>query len=542
MANKRNYEWALASVIDGFFTQDKAGGVTQRVPFSLIVSSIQGQNVFQPKGDDLTAIEAISGTGILTRTGPNTWAVVSAVAPTAHASSHHYGGGDQITGSSIAGFRISDAPRWAGVGIVAPGAAGDLDFRDTSAIRNFTIRLNTTLGQVECFSSTDAGASRSNRLILPRADASPVWIGLGLNVATGSLQVAGVDAVTSGRAGRFTGMRLTNLASGQIPVCSDGNGEITASGQTDDGTYLTSNRVFRSWNSLAKSGNTWTDFQWTQDPNERVSIFGANVAGADGFHSIVLAPYDTETTGRFLGIIHWGQRGSGRSGTAPGLKAEMLAESIGAGGGVGGFGARMRLRYRPDNGANLVDALRVGAFGGSAVDAVETAILLRASAGVQIPAITSSLLKTGSTGAIQEAVSNTDYLPASNPTATGTMSLSVSKYGVETISTSTAFVVNSSKKRMINITADTANILLSTPSEEYAGREYRLNIDGNTTTMLNIATENPADVLVVWWNQGNVGPVMYWAEKAGGWSFSPSYSANRSGDLWCDGTFWYIRW
>ena len=542
MANKRNYEWALASVIDGFFTQDKAGGVTQRVPFSLIVSSLQGQNVFQPLGSDLTAIEAISGTGVLTRTGANTWAVVSTVAPTDHAPDHHAGGGDALAGQSIAGLRVSDSPAWAQVAIRAASTIAPLPFQTPAGSRRFEMRWDEGNDRWALFSGNDDGTQRSNRILVPRADASPVWIGLGLNVASGSLQVAGVDAVTSGRAGRFTGMRLTNLTTGQIPVCSDGNGEITASGQTDDGTYLTSNRVFRSWNSLAKSGNTWTDFQWTQDPNERVSIFGANVAGADGFHSIVLAPYDTETTGRFLGIIHWGQRGSGRSGTAPGLKAEMLAESIGAGGGVGGFGARMRLRYRPDNGANLVDALRVGAFGGSAVDAVETAILLRASAGVQIPAITSSLLKTGSTGVIQEAVSNTDYLPASNPTATGTMSLSVSKYGVETVSTSTAFVVNSSKKRMINITAGTANILLSTPSEEYAGREYKLNIDGNTTTILNIATENPADVLVVWWNQGNVGPVMYWAEKAGGWSFSPSYSANRSGDLWCDGTFWYIRW
>ena len=382
MANKRNYEWALASVIDGFFTQDKAGGVTQRVPFSLIVSSLQGEAVFQPLDADLTQIAGISGTGILTRTGPNTWAVVSAVAPTAHASSHHYGGGDQITGSSIAGFRISDAPRWAGVGIVAPGAAGDLDFRDTSAIRNFTIRLNTTLGQVECFSSTDAGASRSNRLILPRADASPVWIGLGLNVATGSIQVAGVDAITSARAGRFTGLRLTHLSSGQIPVCSDANGEITASGLTDDGTFLSSTRTLRLWNTMARSGNTWTDLQWAQNAEERVSILSSNGSGQYAYHQWVFAPADTEASGRVLGGMLWGQKLSGKSGSNPGLKAGMYAVSAGAGGPTGGFGARLALNYRPDNGNSLVDALRIGAFGAGTADAVEAAILLRALAGI----------------------------------------------------------------------------------------------------------------------------------------------------------------
>lgn len=382
MANKRNHEWPLASVVDGFFTQDKAGGVTQRVPLSLIVSSIQGQNVFQPLDGDLTEIAAISGTGILTRTGANTWAVVSTVAPTDHASEHHYGGGDQITGSNIAGFRISDAPRWAAIGIVAPGAAGDLDFRDTSAVRRFTLRFNTTLEQLEGFSSTDAGAARSSRIILPTADASPVWIGLGLNVSSGALQLGGVDAITSTREGRFTGLRLTNLSAGQMPVCSDGNGQITASGETDDGTYFSSNRILRLWNTLTKTGDTWTAFQWTQDAQERVSMFSSNGSGAGAYPTLAMAHADAEATGRILGIQAWAQKVAGKSGTNPGVKVDVKAETVGAGGTNGGFGGKWTLRYRPDNGANMVDALRAGAFGGGTADAVEAAILLRATAGI----------------------------------------------------------------------------------------------------------------------------------------------------------------
>jgi hypothetical protein len=205
------------------------------------------------------------------------------------------------------------------------------------------------------------------------------------------------------------------------------------------------------------------------------------------------------------------------------------------------------MRYRPDNGAALVDALRVGAFGGSTVDAVEAAILVRASAGITTTGLTVSTLVTGlvkssSGGSLSTAVANTDYLPVANPTATGTATLDTVKYGIETISDSTTFILNASKKRMINITATgTASIALPTPGALFAGREYKLNLHGNCDQLF-VGTESSSDVLVVWWNQNNPGPTQYWSEKAGGWNFSPSSSSNRSADLWCDGVFWYIRW
>lgn len=301
----------------------------------------------------------------------------------AHGPTHEYNGADPITGQNLSGLRITDAPRWAGVGIVAPGSAGDFDWRSTDALRKMTARWNTTLDQLEFFSSNDAGGSRSNRIILPRSDSSPVLVGLGLNVASGALQVGGVDSILATREGRFTGLRLSNMAANQIPVSSDANGQITASGLTDDGTFLGASRVLRMWNSMARSGNTWTDLQWTQDVNERVSILSSNSSGQYAYHSWVFVPPDAEATGRVLGGQMWAQKVSGKSGTAPGLKAAMYAKTAGTGGSTGGFGAQIVFNYRPDNGATQVDALKIGAFGGGVADAVQADILLRAAAGIQ---------------------------------------------------------------------------------------------------------------------------------------------------------------
>lgn len=466
MANKRNYEWPIASVFDGFFTQDKSGGVTERVSPALVVSAVQSAGVFQPLGADLTAIEALSTSGYLRRTGTNTWTLDSAATPASHAASHLFGGSDAIDGQSLTGLRISDGPRWGAVGIVAPSQNSDLDFRSSSATRRMTIRWNTTSDLLEFFSSNDDGSSRANRLLIPRTTATPItmlggmnissgalqiggveivssgrqaefdkltvkkalgatistasrvemlnndaswgvatWMDSGanmrmaflqndatwtdryafgrngnLNIISGSLQLGGVDTITSTREGRFTGLRLSNMSAGQIPVSSGANGQIAASGESDDGTYFTSNRIFRFWNTLTKSGNTWTAFQWNQNTEEKVALFSSDQGGLGGYATIALAPLDADLTGRNMGNINWVQRLSGKSGTNPGIKVAMSAQTVGSGGSVGGFGGKWRLEYRPDNGANMVDALRIGAFGGGTADAVETAILLRAKA------------------------------------------------------------------------------------------------------------------------------------------------------------------
>lgn len=43
MANKRNYEWPQASSWDGYFTQDKVGGTTQRVDPSLVFARLRAE-------------------------------------------------------------------------------------------------------------------------------------------------------------------------------------------------------------------------------------------------------------------------------------------------------------------------------------------------------------------------------------------------------------------------------------------------------------------------------------------------------------------
>ena len=48
MANKRNYEWPQATAWDGYFTQDKSGGTTQRVDPSLVFGRLRAEG-FQVK-------------------------------------------------------------------------------------------------------------------------------------------------------------------------------------------------------------------------------------------------------------------------------------------------------------------------------------------------------------------------------------------------------------------------------------------------------------------------------------------------------------
>ena len=375
MANKRNYEWPLASVFDGFFTQDKSGGVTERVSPALVVSAVQSAGVFQPLGADLTAIEALSTSGYLRRTGTNTWTLDSAATPASHAASHLFDGPDAIPGQSLSGLRTTDSP----------------EFNRTTL--GSELRLKRSGVQEWGFVAGTSGLEIASRNSDWSAIDWPIVIGhdaggvirLGGTTSrpvnlTYSLQLGGVDTITSTREGRFTGLRLSNMSSGQIPVASNANGQITASGLTDDGTFLGASRVLRMWNSLARSGNTWTDLQWSQDVNERVSVLSSNSSGQYAYHSWVFVPADSEATGRVLGGQMWAQKVSGKSGTAPGLKAAMYAKTAGTGGSTGGFGAQIVFNYRPDNGATQVDALKIGAFGGGVADAVETAILLRANA------------------------------------------------------------------------------------------------------------------------------------------------------------------
>lgn len=209
-----------------------------------------------------------------------------------------------------------------------------------------------------------------------------VQLSAGVNANGGSFQVAGTDAITSGRAGRLTSLRVADLTQNYVPRIIDANGTLGNSGISDDATFVSIDRILRLWNTMAKAGNTWTDLQWAQDANERVSTLSSNSTGQYAYHTLVFVPADGEVTGRVLGGTLWGQKVAGKSAAAAGLKAGMFAKSVGVGGSNGGFGGQLVVNYRPDNGANLVDALRIGAFSGGVSDGIEAVIPLRATADV----------------------------------------------------------------------------------------------------------------------------------------------------------------
>lgn len=59
MANKRNYEWPQASAWDGYFTQDKVGGTTQRVDPSLVFDRLRAEGFMDEDGVDYKISSAV---------------------------------------------------------------------------------------------------------------------------------------------------------------------------------------------------------------------------------------------------------------------------------------------------------------------------------------------------------------------------------------------------------------------------------------------------------------------------------------------------
>lgn len=62
MANKRNYEWPQASAWDGYFTQDKVGGTTQRVDPSLVFARLRAEGFLDYKAVSVVASQGLTDT------------------------------------------------------------------------------------------------------------------------------------------------------------------------------------------------------------------------------------------------------------------------------------------------------------------------------------------------------------------------------------------------------------------------------------------------------------------------------------------------
>lgn len=118
-----------------------------------------------------------------------------------HASRHHWGGSDPLTGNLISGLRVSDKPTYAGLIAKVTGTAADIDFYSITGFRQMSIRYNATLGLIELFSSDDTGGARANRILIPRSSSDPVSILLGLTVTgttTLSTSLTGMLKATAG--------------------------------------------------------------------------------------------------------------------------------------------------------------------------------------------------------------------------------------------------------------------------------------------------------------------------------------------------------
>lgn len=83
MANKRNYEWPQASAWDGYFTQDKVGGATQRVDPSLVFERLRTEGFLDNAGDLIdAAVAAVAEVGYLTSVALDDLTDVNASSPT----------------------------------------------------------------------------------------------------------------------------------------------------------------------------------------------------------------------------------------------------------------------------------------------------------------------------------------------------------------------------------------------------------------------------------------------------------------------------
>lgn len=670
----------------------------------------------QAKDADLTAIAALTTTGFLQRTGPDTWTLVAAPTPAAHEASHRAGGSDALLLTNISGGRITDAPQFAGLtltgdlvvqqdtsirsnsadgneqtavtlagggaggptrgayvvargnerptsggtltlaagdglqGIVEVATGGTVRMTVTKAgevnVSSGTLRVGsfgglaaftgglfrqavngdfpgplstmaglanargfmynsgsgtlswavaipgesfTTLG-VTHFGGTgvsagawqigsnngvgfgdsrglnwrggmfnsdafwglaqDAGATTSFKPMVFKDGTGATWYKLDTQDAsfkhyftgnlrvtgdadiTGDIKQGGATAIGSSRTGYLTALQLSNMSNGQIPVVNSSQ-FLVASGMTDDGTFLGISRTIRAWNSIARSGNTWTDLQWTQLAEERVSILSSDTTGAGGYHTLAMVPHDTDTTGRRLGGMNWAQKVAGKSGTVPGLKAVLSAKTMGAGGTVGGFGGQVTFEYRSDNGSALVEALRIGAFGGSTADAVEAAILLRANAGLRVTALTAELVKSNSTGVLSNATANTDYLPVNNPVSTGAFKANVTQHTARTY-VGGARTIDPGLTPKFQRQTGAGTITLPTATASYEGLEYKITFHGR----FNVTFDTPSGEIYTL-----AAGASYWYGVASTTvSAGDASGENCACDVWCDGSNWYIRW
>lgn len=180
------------------------------------------------------------------------------------------------------------------------GATADLDFRSSDALRKMTVRWSAPSNRLEIFSNDDAGTAVATRMALPRDSASPVWVGLGMNIASGALQIGGTDTISSAREGRMT----------KLGVSKSTQATITNSPQmilfNNDDTWGASTWLDSSGNkrvSFLQGDAVWTD-RYTFGRNGEFSAVSAKIGTLAGLIAATSGVLRAAISSDFPGVLN----------------------------------------------------------------------------------------------------------------------------------------------------------------------------------------------------------------------------------------------
>lgn len=184
-------------------------------------------------------------TDVELRFGGTTWA---AKPLSLHAASHQ-GGSDTLAGQSIPGLLTTSSPTFAAL------TAG------VGKIANWAYNAGYTWFGLPAFNAATIAASAgfaasvtgSIHLVAATGQGVNGWAGgvqkfqidsTGVSIVSGSLQIAGVLAISGARAFDGTGLKLSGQTTNALGKF-DASGNLISSGITDNGTYIDASRILR---------------------------------------------------------------------------------------------------------------------------------------------------------------------------------------------------------------------------------------------------------------------------------------------------------
>ncbi|MBK8772394.1 MAG: hypothetical protein IPM06_18505 [Rhizobiales bacterium] len=257
----------------------------------------------------ITDIYNLTNGALLKKISTGVVAATAADLP-AHASRHHYGGSDALTGQSIGGLRVSDKPTFAGLISKVTGTATDIDFYSLGGYRQMSFRWSDTSQQLELFSSNDTGVARANRMLIPRSSSSPVSILLGLTVTgttTLDTSLSGMLKATAGVVSAASASDLPLHASrhhsgGSDPLAGQSiAGLLTNSVPTFAGLNLKVSGTAADLNYQSLAGVRQMSVRWS-DASQQIEVFSSNDAGGSRSNRMLIPRADASPVQILLGL------------------------------------------------------------------------------------------------------------------------------------------------------------------------------------------------------------------------------------------------